>query len=220
MTRVASASGFPNAGLLHEDYAVSSLELFSLASFVIATTFTPGPNNLIATSISIQHGLRRTMPTVYGVATGFFILMISCGFFAAVILEVLPAVETWIRWVGGAYIIWLAYKTMTSGFSMESGDTSSAGGFWPMVGFQFMNPKAVTFGMTVFSAFMADYLDRLDTVFITAIALTTSAFVSTLVWAAFGAMFKQSLRNESIRTKVRISVGLLLIYVAVDLVWV
>ena len=58
---------------------MDSLNLLSLAYFVIATTFTPGPNNLIAASLSIQNGLRRTMPTVYGVATGFFILMVGGG---------------------------------------------------------------------------------------------------------------------------------------------
>lgn len=197
---------------------VESLNLVSLASFVIATTFTPGPNNLIAASLSIQHGLRHTMPTVYGVATGFFILMVSCGLFAGLILEVLPAIETWIRWVGGGYILWLAYKTMMSGFSIDSGNTSSMGGYWPMVGFQFMNPKAVTFGMTVYSAFMTDYLDRAGIVFLTAAALTISAFLSTLLWASFGSLFKRSLGDESVKKKVRIVVGLLLVYVAVDLV--
>lgn len=199
---------------------MDSSGLLALVSFVIVTTFTPGPNNLIVASLGIQQGLRRTMPAIYGVTVGFVFLMISCGLFAGIVLEILPEVETWIRWAGGCYILWLAYKTMTSGFSMDANNTAIVGGFWAMAGFQFLNPKAVTFGMTVFSAFMTDYLDQPGTVLLTAGGLASSAFASTLAWAAFGSLFKRRLQDESVRRRVRIVVGLLLLYVAIDLVWV
>ena len=198
---------------------MNTSSLLALASFAIATTFTPGPNNLIVATLGIQQGLRRTWPSIFGVVLGFFLLMTACGFFAGVMLELLPAVESWVRWLGAAYILWLAYQTMTSGFSMESSDNPTIGGFWVMAGFQFLNPKAVTFGLTVFSAFLGDQLDELGTVMVTVFVLASLTFASLVTWASFGSMFKQHLRHNSVRKRVRIVVGLLLLYVAVDLVW-
>jgi hypothetical protein len=40
-----------------------------LIPFALITTFTPGPNNLSCTSMSINFGIKKTMNYIYGIVT-------------------------------------------------------------------------------------------------------------------------------------------------------
>ena len=48
------------------------IETFSLISFVIITTFTPGPNNISSASMGIMYGYKKTLDFLLGIAAGIF----------------------------------------------------------------------------------------------------------------------------------------------------
>ena len=78
-----------------------------LAAYVVATTFTPGPNNLSATSAGLKLGFTRALPHLAGIATGFFIVMLASGSFNFVLRNNIAQVSTWLKWIGFAYMLWL-----------------------------------------------------------------------------------------------------------------
>ena len=46
------------------------VDMLPLISFVIVTTFTPGPNNISSAAMGIAFGYRRTLPYLFGITAG------------------------------------------------------------------------------------------------------------------------------------------------------
>ena len=53
--------------------------MIPLISFVIVTTFTPGPNNISSAAMGVAYGYRRTIPYLFGIASGFFLVMLAAA---------------------------------------------------------------------------------------------------------------------------------------------
>ena len=47
--------------------------VFAFLSYVVVTTFTPGPNNVMSMSNASRYGFRRSMRFTTGVCAGFFL---------------------------------------------------------------------------------------------------------------------------------------------------
>lgn len=48
-------------------------ELIPLFTYIIITTFTPGPNNISSATAGVQLGLKKSLGYLFGVVAGFFI---------------------------------------------------------------------------------------------------------------------------------------------------
>ena len=95
------------------------LNLPAILSFVLATTFSPGPNNISSASMGVLHGYRKTLRYLMGIATGFFFVMLLCGWISRTLLDAIPALETMLRIIGAGYILWLAYHSLRANYSKE-----------------------------------------------------------------------------------------------------
>ncbi len=51
--------------------------LFPLLSYVLISTFTPGPSNISSASIAVQHGYRNTLNYQGGLAAGVLFVMLA-----------------------------------------------------------------------------------------------------------------------------------------------
>lgn len=86
--------------------------LYFLAALGLALS--PGPNTLLALTHGALHGRRRALHTLCGGALGF-VLVIALSFFG--IGALLKASLTWLtvlKWVGGAYLVWLGIQVWRS----------------------------------------------------------------------------------------------------------
>src|SRR5258706_15242317 len=93
---------------------VISMNLFAFISYVVTTTFTPGPNNLMAMSNGLHTGFKRTTNFLGGVFSGFFLVMLVCGFVNFVLMSLLPSLRLWLNLLGSGYMLYLAFHVMTS----------------------------------------------------------------------------------------------------------
>jgi hypothetical protein len=50
-------------------------------SYVLLTTFTPGPNNIMSMSMASRHGLRRSLPFTSGIFVGFLLVYCAVSLF-------------------------------------------------------------------------------------------------------------------------------------------
>ena len=82
-----------------------SIELFPLISFVLITTFTPGPSNISSASMGILHGYKGTLRFLLGLVSGLFLIMLLSGLISATLLRFFPALEPVLRYLGAAYIL-------------------------------------------------------------------------------------------------------------------
>jgi threonine/homoserine/homoserine lactone efflux protein len=115
--------------------------LLSLLGFSVAMYITPGPNNVMVAASAAHYGIRATLPHMFGIAIGFsaMLALVCAGLGAALIgfPLLLPA----FRWVGAAWLLWLAWQIATAGPPSE-GRRSRLLGFVGAMGFQWINPKA------------------------------------------------------------------------------
>lgn len=193
-----------------------NIEMIPLISFVIVTTFTPGPNNISSASMGVMYGYGKTFKYMVGIASGFFVVMISCAYLSSTLLAVMPVAEQYLRWIGAGYILWLAIGILNSDYSVSESD-EVAKAFAKGFILQLFNPKVAVYGLTLYSTFLAPISNRLDYLLLSAVTLALTAFVATSTWALSGAAIKKKLKMNSFRKIINTSLSILLIYTAIEL---
>jgi cysteine/O-acetylserine efflux protein len=190
--------------------------LLPLITFVLVTTFSPGPNNISAAAMGVLHGYKKTLPYLGGIALGFFIMIQVSARASASILKTFPALEPALRYVGAGYILYLAYATLKASYGFESSEAPPLG-FANGLLLQIVNPKLIVYGLALFSTFLAPITGQPVQVLVAAALLTLTAFTSISVWALFGAAIKTYLWQPRARLGVNVVLSLLLTYTALNL---
>ncbi len=118
--------------------------LLSVFAFAFAMSATPGPNNAMAVSSGASFGFARTVPHILGVAVGFPAMIVAVALGAGDMLRVFPVLHVVLKWVGAAYLLWLALKIATAKPTLKV-DTIRRGRPMTFIQaglFQWVNPKA------------------------------------------------------------------------------
>jgi len=189
---------------------------FAFLSFVLITTFTPGPNNISSASMGVLYGYRDTLRYMLGIVTGFFLVMLLSGWTSTVLLRVLPSFETALRFIGAGYILWLAFETLKTSYTFQESNQSPMG-FGRGLLLQVLNLKAIVYGLTLYSTFLVPITDSPALLVLSATLLATLAFCSVSVWALFGSVIRTVLYQARIRQSVNLVLSLLLVYTAIEL---
>jgi cysteine/O-acetylserine efflux protein len=193
-----------------------NVEIIPLISFVIVTTFTPGPNNISSASMGVIYGYKHTLSYLFGIAFGFFLVMLACAYLSSALLNIIPALEEYLRIVGACYILWLAIVTLRTSYSFDKSDSTPKAFIKGFI-LQFLNPKVAIYGLTLYSTFLSPVSDRLDYLSLSAVAFAATAFIATSTWALFGAAIRNYLQNMHFRKIVNLLLSLLLIYTAIEI---
>jgi cysteine/O-acetylserine efflux protein len=193
-----------------------TVNLFSLISFILISTFTPGPSNISTASTAVLHGYKNSLKYQAGLAAGVFILMLLSGLLSTTLLRIFPSFEPIMRYTGAGYILYLAFAILKASYIFSEPDAKPLG---LMHGFmlQILNPKLFVYAFTLFSAFLATMTGNV--IFLTLIAMLLAAvsFCATSLWALFGTAIKTHLRNPRWNKIINISLSLLLVYSAISL---
>ena len=193
-----------------------NIDLVSLFSFAIITTFTPGPNNISSASMGILYGYKKTLPYLLGISVGFFVVMIVCASLSSTILKVFPASEKYLRWVGGIYIFWLAIGIWKSDYAISE-KTRAPKAFLKGFVLQLFNPKGIVYGLTLYTSFLTPISSRPVVLAFFAVGFALVAFAAISTWTLCGAGIKIKLKNVMFRKTTNGLLALLLIYTAVDI---
>ena len=87
----------------------------AMFAFCFVSGVTPGPNNLMLMTSGVNFGFRRTLPHLMGVVIGYSAMVALVGFGLDAIFSRFPALLPTMRWLGAAYMLWLAWKIANSG---------------------------------------------------------------------------------------------------------
>lgn len=125
------------------DVPLASLSLLGpLALFALVSSITPGPNNVMLASSGLNFGFRRSMPHLLGVNLGFTLMIFLVGVGLGSVFQQVPVLYTVLKYVGAAYLLYLAWKIANSG-GMEEGEARAKPlTFLQAAAFQWVNPKA------------------------------------------------------------------------------
>lgn len=160
-----------------------------LAVSACATTFTPGPNNILLLSSTSTFGFRKCRPLIFGIWTGLVTIMLICGFGCAVLGELVPQIVPYAKYVGAAYMLYLAYKT----FTRKTGDGKTEVASKPLTyvnGFllQFLNIKIMMLGITFYSGYIMPHGFHAGYIIAFAVIMAACAGTGNLIWATLGSL--------------------------------
>lgn len=188
------------------------MSLLSFFLYVFVTSFTPGPNNIMAMLFANRFGLRNTIQFCLGVGAGFFVIMILCGYFNLFLHQYIPKVELVMTIIGVMYMLFLAFKIMTSKSDDPNHNDGKHNGFLIGMLLQFINPKGILYGVTVISTFILPYHTSHASLIFFSILLAFVGFLSTFCWSVFGSIFQSFLVKY--RNQFNVIMALLLVYSA------
>jgi threonine/homoserine/homoserine lactone efflux protein len=127
---------------------INATDLIVFLTAALALNLTPGNDMMYVLGQSIKGGAKPGLGASFGIATGSFIHLVLVAAGVAVILSHYPAVFDAIRWTGAAYLLWIAYKTLTTpvGQLTTEGQRRSILAAWrDGVLVNVFNPKTIVF---------------------------------------------------------------------------
>ncbi len=190
--------------------------LFPLLSYVLISTFTPGPSNISSASIAVLHGYKNTLNYQGGLAAGVFFVMLLSGWISTTLLGIFPALEPALRYVGAGYILYLALGILKASYTFTDQNVKPLGFVHGLV-LQVLNPKLIVYAFTLFSAFLAPITNNVALLVLVAVLLAATSFGATSVWAIFGTAINTYLHNPRLKAIVNILLSLSLVYTAIAL---
>ncbi len=66
------------------------MPVLSFLLYVFVTSFTPGPNNIMAMLFANKYGLKKTLKFCVGVGAGFLIVMLLCSYLNLLLKNSIP----------------------------------------------------------------------------------------------------------------------------------
>ena len=130
----------------------------ALLTQLLLVGFTPGPANIFALSVSIRYGRKAAMRVWYGMLTGFTIAAVIAAAMAHALGSMLGSYVAYIKYLGAAYILYLAYRTLRSTGIRDEEDQACT--FISGMLVQLTNAKMIVFGMMAFNMFVLPYSNR------------------------------------------------------------
>ncbi|AXR74788.1 MULTISPECIES: LysE family translocator [Auritidibacter] len=184
--------------------------LLALAGYALVTSITPGPNNLMLLASGVNFGLRRTLPHLAGISTGFFVLVFSVALGFAQLFTTFPALYTLVRLVGAAYLLWLAWQIATAPSPTSENSQRRPMTFLGAAAFQWVNPKAWVMAVSASANYLPASIDLLQVCLIATVYALVNA-PSVAIWALFGAQLRDWLGQPRTRRAFNIVMAILLV---------
>ena len=76
--------------------------------YCVVNAFTPGPGNILALNTVTNYGYKKGKPLFFGIFAGYYVVQIICAIFVYGVNSLLPNVMEVMKYIGAAYILWLA----------------------------------------------------------------------------------------------------------------
>jgi threonine/homoserine/homoserine lactone efflux protein len=178
--------------------------LLPVLAFAVAMAATPGPNNVMVAASGATFGFRPTLPHILGISVGFPAMLGIVVIGAAGPLRTWPWLHEALRWVGAAYMLWLAWHIATAEPAIASAEGQARAKrrgrpmtFLQAALFQWVNPK----GWVAAGGAVVTYITASGPAFWAQAAILDVVFlvvtvVCVAMWAGVGAGATRVLRTE------------------------
>ncbi|MEJ9233269.1 LysE family transporter [Peribacillus butanolivorans] len=191
------------------------MPLLSFLLYVFVTSFTPGPNNIMAMLFANKYGFKKTLGFCLGVGAGFFVIMILSSYFNLLLKNFIPKIEFIMTFLAAIYMLYLAIKIISSKNNDKDDDGDKNNRFLSAMLLQFVNPKGILYGITAVSTFIIPYHTSNFSLLFFSFFLAFVGFLSTMSWSVFGSLFQRFLKKY--RSQFNLIMALLLVYSAISI---
>lgn len=164
---------------------MSTPVLISFLAYAFTTALTPGPNNFLTLNTVSRFGIKRSGPMMAGILCGIGVIMLITAILSSLLAAWIPQLSVIARYLGAAYILYLAYRLFTSP-APSVDPTQKAPRFVTGLGLQFLNVKIILYAITSLNSFVLPMTSDPLIVASYALLLTSISGISLVIWAALG----------------------------------
>jgi cysteine/O-acetylserine efflux protein len=168
------------------------MSVYVIGSFLVycvINAVTPGPGNILALNTVTSYGWKKGKPLLFGIFTGYYIVQILCAVFVYGVNAFLPNIMGIIKYIGAAYILWLAFHIATGKPAIENVQKSAS--FTKGFILQFINVKIYMFGITALTGFITPYSTEFIVLLFFGVFIATMGTIATGVWIGIGALLQK-----------------------------
>ncbi|MFT6944162.1 MAG: threonine/homoserine/homoserine lactone efflux protein [Yoonia sp.] len=193
------------------DCAMTYEILIALIGFAFASSITPGPNNLMLMASGANYGMRRTLPHMLGISLGHAFMVAMVGIVLLQVFEAYPILNTVLKVVSAAYMIWLAWKIANAVPPEAKEVTGKPFTFLQAAAFQWVNPKAWFMAITAISAYAPQDQGIVIGSLTIAFIFAAVNFPSITIWAWMGVQVRRWLGTARRLRVFNVSMAVLLV---------
>lgn len=184
--------------------------LLPLMLFAVASSITPGPNNIMLLASGANFGFRRTIPHMLGISLGHAFQVSLVGLALLSLFDRIPWLQTALLIPCAAYLLVLAWRIAHAAPPGDAPATAQ-----PMTGlqaaaFQWVNPKAWYMAIYAQTNFAPDGPLLISAVFV-AVAFAATNLPSVSVWAWGGVQVRRLLQTPRALRLFNITMALCLV---------
>ena len=169
--------------------------LWGTILFVSIVSMTPGPNNLLLAASGANYGFIRTLPHMCGVIVGFALMVVASGFGLGIILNEFPQVILPMKIMSVSFLIYLSWRIAKGGAHVIEGKAQPLS-FLPAVLVQTINPKGISFLLSIMGAQVSDTGPLLPQLIPLFILLPAFTVLSAVTWTMFGAAIGRLMQSQ------------------------
>ena len=166
----------------------------ALVGFALATSITPGPNNLMLMASGANFGFRRTIPHMLGISLGHGFMIVLIGLGLIKLFETYPVLHTAMQILSIAYLLFLAWKIANAAPPAEGENAGKPFTFLQAAAFQWVNPKALFMALTAITVYAPS--ESLGAIVAVAVTFSSVNFPSILTWVCLGQIMRRVLTNH------------------------
>ena len=157
--------------------------------YSVINAFTPGPGNILALNTVTNYGYKKGRPLFWGIFAGYYVVQMICAIFVFGVSTFLPDVLGIMKYIGAAYILWLAVHIAISRPDTDSVEKSAS--FLKGFLLQFVNVKIYLFGITALTGYITDFSASLWVLILFEFIIATIGTVATLTWVGMGVLIQK-----------------------------
>lgn len=191
-------------------------QILALSVFAAVSSGTPGPNNLMILTSGVNFGMKRSFPHLMGITLGFCFMIFCVGMGLQTMFAVIPQLETVLRYVGTAYLLWLAWRIANSGPVGDGKAGAKPMGFWAAAAFQWVNPKAWFMAISAITTYAssaenAEVGSKLSQVLLVVLIFGAVNLPLVACWGWFGSAMRRFLQDPKNLKMFNVTMAILLV---------
>ncbi|MEZ3429128.1 MAG: LysE family transporter [Lachnospiraceae bacterium] len=158
--------------------------------YSVINAFTPGLGNILALNTVTNYGYKKGRPLYWGIFAGYYVVQVICAVFVFGVSTFLPDLLGIMKYIGAAYILWLAVHIALSKPITSTVEKSAS--FLKGFLLQFVNVKIYLFGITALTGYVTEYSAALWVLLLFEMIIATIGTIATLTWIGMGVLIQRA----------------------------
>ncbi len=185
-------------------------DFFPLLLFSLATTFTPGPNNIMIMNSGMHFGIRKSLPHYLGICCGFPVMVLFVALGLGAVFIKYAWIKSVLKILGSLYMLYLAWQILRSSGNKDLSQIRKPLSFLQAALFQWVNPKAWMLAISTDSIFTISN-HALNNAMIISVVYFLVCLPCIGAWLVFGKFLQRILKKDIHRVWFNILMALALV---------